>query len=519
MKKKNNDDNIIRTSFIETNDKLIEECYSTENGVCYAIWDGKEVKYATDFIEDGQEFNPIFSEEVVNRAIHLPSKAEEYGTDEELDKEIMDFISKWLDIPDDFKTFALWNIKRSWVYERFHTLNYLRALGDTGMGKSRFLDTLGALHYKSISTSGATTSAPIFRIIKKWKGTVLMDESDFTKTDETQDIIKIINMGYEKGKFVMRCDQNDNNIINFFDPYCPKILATRKTFEDKAVESRCITHIMTGTTNTKIPTNLNDDFFDGALKIRNKLLMWRFRNYWDIDPEVKVDLGTELESRVKQIVNSFVSMFCNDEKQLDKFKVFIKNYQEDLIDERRTSFYGEVVGAIHELLKEGYIKINAQDVIDKGSLVGWDNKPAKPRGLTSVLKALGFHKTKIAKVDGKTKRIIPLNEEHLTNLFKRYGYEVTVVTVICGIPQIENQGKVTERGGLPIYRNNRNSVTQEKQQKIEEIDLTPQNSQEFETNLIEFRKCSQPDCENYETNPDSEGNPFCKDHWTGYAKK
>ena len=57
---------------------------------------------------------------------------------------------------------------------------------------TRFLDTLGYLHYKPIATSGATTSAPVFRIIDKWKGTLIMDEADFQKSDEAQDIIKII---------------------------------------------------------------------------------------------------------------------------------------------------------------------------------------------------------------------------------------------------------------------------------------------------------------------------------------
>ena len=73
---------------------------------------------------------------VTNGTLITPEKAEEYETDEQLDNEILDFIGKWLDIPDDIKQFALWNIKRSWVYEKFNTLNYLRALGDTGVGKT-----------------------------------------------------------------------------------------------------------------------------------------------------------------------------------------------------------------------------------------------------------------------------------------------------------------------------------------------------------------------------------------------
>jgi len=235
--------------------------------------------------------------------------------------------------------FALWNVKRSWVYEKFHTINYLRAQGDTGMGKTRFLDTLGQIHYKPINTSGATTSAPVFRIIDKWKGTLVMDEADFQKSDESQDIIKIINMGYEKGKFVMRCDQNDSRSIDFFDPFCPKILATRKSFEDKAVESRCFTLVMTGT-KKEIPFNLNKLFHQTTQTLRNKLLMWRFKNFDKINPDDKYDFDfSDLEPRVKQIVSSFISLF-RDEGQMKKFRTFIVEYQKQLIMERQSSLTG-----------------------------------------------------------------------------------------------------------------------------------------------------------------------------------
>ena len=293
---------------VEEKGMIAEQVYNDENKFC--VWQDGKINYTESFYDNGLNYFPLEGEEIEKGAIHLPSKAEEYGTDEELDNELKEFIVKWLDIPEDVLQFAVWNIKRSWVYERFHTLNYLRALGDTGQGKSRFLDVLGLLHYKPIKTSGATTPAPVFRIINKWHGTLIMDEADFQKSDEAQDIIKIINQGYEKGQFVMRCDQDNKNKIDFFDPYCPKILATRKTFYDKAVESRCITQVMKGTRRKDIAWNLNKDFFDNVLKLRNKLLMWRFDNYFKIDPNEKIefDLGN-LEPRVEQIVASFIKLF------------------------------------------------------------------------------------------------------------------------------------------------------------------------------------------------------------------
>ena len=69
----------------------------------------------------------------------------------------------------------------------------------------------------------------------------------------------------------MRCDRENNNQINLFDPYCPKILATRKSFQDKATESRCITQVMKGTKRKNIYWNLNDDFWEEVQKIRKEI--------------------------------------------------------------------------------------------------------------------------------------------------------------------------------------------------------------------------------------------------------
>jgi len=444
----------------------------------FCIYDFKTGKFSfKDEIEtDKIIIRPIFDEEVEKGAIKLPSNIEEYGTDKNLDKDIKKFINKWLDVPKKIVLFGLWNIKRSWVYERFHTLNYLRALGDTGVGKSRFLDTLGYLHYKPISTSGATTSAPVFRIIDKWKGTLIMDEADFHKSDESQDIIKIINQGYERGKFVMRCDKEQNNKINFFDPFCPKILATRRAFFDKATESRCITYVMKETTRKDIPLNLNKNFWDEALILRNKLLLWRFRNFYKINPEKRIDFDFgDLEPRVKQIVYSFVNLFSEDTEQLDNFKDFIMNHQAEIIEERKNTLEGSIVGSIFNLLKRGENNISASDIINEGGLTNFKGQPLQPRALSSILKGLGFGLPKGRKVEGKTKRCLPLEPVKLENLFKRYGYGVTEVTVYTIQEKLKKedkeQDKLPHRGGIRMHRDNRNfvtSVTKNKSLKITE---------------------------------------------------
>jgi hypothetical protein len=82
--------------------------------------------------------------------------------------------------------------------DRFNEVPYLRAIGDFGSGKSRFIQSIGILCYKPVFTGGATTPSPIFRIVNEVHGTLIIDEADFKFSDMTSEIVKILNTGYQK---------------------------------------------------------------------------------------------------------------------------------------------------------------------------------------------------------------------------------------------------------------------------------------------------------------------------------
>lgn len=479
------------SKIIDVENKIIvEQVYDEKNGCRFCIYNhnDKSVTYAKKYTYNSVIYHPIVGEEIQKGAVLLPSEAIEYIDDPTLDKEIYAFANKWLDAPQETMRFGLWNVKVSHVYENFHTLNYLRVQGDTGTGKTRFLDVWGYLHYKPIFTTGTTTPAPLFRIIDKWRGTIVMDEADLRKSDESEQIIKILNNGFEKGKFIMRCDQTDASKLDFFDPFCPKILSTRRSFTDKATESRCITYISSVTERRDIPLNLNKDFFNTALGLRNKLLMWRFKNYFEIDNTIDFDLG-DIEPRVKQIVGSYISLFSTDIEQMEDFKIYIQSYQEELTAERQNSFDGEIVGVIHKMINKDIKDFDCKDIVEEGNFTDRNGKPMNPRGITSTLKSLGFKKSIPIKIDGKTKRCVPIDKIHINKIFKRYGYEVTVVTVVTETSENvkkningnnnDNNDKNTNKGygsgGLHSNRNDRNSVTADRK-PISEINPLTEKS-------------------------------------------
>lgn len=373
------------------------------------------------FIDSSEQpLYPIDDEEAVRDFIKLPSGVEEYGTEEQLIERISNHLNKYLDVPEQFLKMAVFNIMKSWVFQRFHSINYLRFRGEPGSGKSRGLDAVGHLHYKVIATTGATTVAPVFRIINKWNGSLSIDEADIAQGDETNDMIKIINQGFEKDKPVMRCNPDDKAVIDFFDVYCPKVLSTRRQFKDFATETRCITHIMTGTNRQDIPSSLNDEYAKETATLRNMLLLWRFRRYTQINPNVGETLDWKgIEPRLKQVLVGFIALFDNNQEFVNKFMQYVRTMQKEIKQERSGTPEGMIVQAIMDLLlNKEYITASA--IISKSNLTDDRGNTWKPQKLAPYMKTLGFHATVKKRIGDEIQKLYFPEGQHLHNLFVKF---------------------------------------------------------------------------------------------------
>jgi hypothetical protein len=180
---------------------------------------------------------------IKNEIVLLPSEPEEYDTEEKLLADIQEFIHRYVDLSLLFEKVATYYVLLSWIYDDFNELPYLRVRGDTGSGKTRFLLIVGSLCYKPIFASGASSVSPLFRILAAFRGTLIIDEGDFRMSDEKAEIVKILNNGNAKGFPVLRTEVVDKREFNptAYQVFGPKLVATRGYFEDRALESRCIT--------------------------------------------------------------------------------------------------------------------------------------------------------------------------------------------------------------------------------------------------------------------------------------
>ncbi|MGD9101485.1 MAG: CHC2 zinc finger domain-containing protein, partial [Anaerolineae bacterium] len=228
-------------------------------------------------------FRPIPADNdlIAKHVVLFPSAVVAYEDLAQLQRRVQTFVHTYLDVEAFYEKMASYYVLFTWLYDAFDILPYLRALGDYGTGKTRFLQAIGHLCYRPMFLGGASTTSPIFRIIDHIKGTLILDEADFGNSDAEVDIIKILNTGYMKGFPVLRTEKvGDDFVVVAMDVYGPKIIATRRRYKDKALESRMLTHEMNaGRPREDIPIMLPGDFRAQATALRNQLLYYRLTHW------------------------------------------------------------------------------------------------------------------------------------------------------------------------------------------------------------------------------------------------
>ena len=286
-----------------------------------------------------------------HQVVLLPSEPEEYDSDAALVSAVQEFIHRYVDVSPLFEQITSYYVLFSWVYDGFNELPYLRLRGDPGSGKTRFLLTVGALCYKPIFASGASTVSPLFRILDAFRGTLIIDEGDFKVSDERAEIVKILNNGNARGFPVLRTEVSSKGEFNptAYAVFGPKFVATRGFFEDRALESRCLSEEM-GQRRLRqdIPINLSFAYKEEALHLRNKLLLFRFRNLHSQEmPESLVD--RTIEPRLNQVFAPLLSIIADPGAQRD-IRELARQYNSEIIAERSMDVEAQILEIIRDLL-------------------------------------------------------------------------------------------------------------------------------------------------------------------------
>lgn len=364
------------------------------------------------------------------RTVLLPSEAAEYSSEEELLDEIQGFIRTYMVMPEEFYLLASHYVLLTWIADCFPAVPYLRARADTGMGKSRFLKTVGALSYASIHASGATTASPIFRIYEIYRrGTFIFDEADWDqKNDEFGEITKILNFGYEKGASVLRSMVNNHEVEpRAYDVFGPKILATRNDFSDSALESRCFTVALRVEKQAlqHIPENIGLSFWDQAQAIRNKLLTWRFHRFHILD-EVPSLERHEIHPRLRMLMTPMI-MTREHQDSREELINYLAALNRDVQDRRAMDLEAEVMEALMECVStlNPIVPADMQPRISTHEIMKKLNEKREADGseLVSVRKVHSTLKSRLnIKIGREKRKYVILDEpDYIAEVAEQFG--------------------------------------------------------------------------------------------------
>ncbi len=415
-----------------------------------------------DFLElDGVKFAPVsaVSRVLTERVVQFPDALGEHRTLQELVLMIKGMINKYVDVSPFYENIATYYVLFSWLYDAFNTVPYLRMIGDAGTGKSRFIQVVGAMCYRPTFVTGAATVSPIFRILDKYRGTLVLDEADYGRSDESADIVKILNTGYQRqqGVVLRSGDKNTGFEPEVFVVYGTKVIATRKRFQDWALESRCLTYEAGGpTTRSDIPIDLPRDFWRReTVQVRNALLRYRLERW---KPEIELDYDVvdhSVEPRLNQVTVALLSLI-DDEALRGELAAFVKEYNRQLIVERGMTLPAKVLEAVvgayelrasrgedEPLLTVGEVTRACNILIDTENAQGQAPKAegddaGQRKGEVSSHKVGGIVRKVLhlgTKRDSRAGRayVVVWDEARVTALRKRFGLDEEWVEEIVGV--------------------------------------------------------------------------------------
>lgn len=162
---------------------------------------------------------------------------------------IYNFLKKYIVVLEEFYYVLVIYIMMSYIYVLFQVIPYLWINGEKGTGKSTIMKLLNKLCFNPLFCSNINP-ANIFRQVDNDGSTIILDEFEKMYGEEKQEIVKLLNQGFNKDGVVPRC-VGQNNQIKKFRSFSPKIMGGISNIDDVLFE-RCIKYTTQRIKNIKI---------------------------------------------------------------------------------------------------------------------------------------------------------------------------------------------------------------------------------------------------------------------------
>jgi hypothetical protein len=424
------DDSVIYTSFLQTPDHILEQVKNAGRaGLAVCSIENENYEFIAfnkktgttervkHFEFQGKTYYPVIDNIAKKNGVSLASDVCEYKDTAEIINQIREFFHHYIELPEFYEKFLPHLILFYWLYEKFPFVPYLQFGGRTATGKTTAMEVFGSICYKAIDTTGSMTIASIFRVATIWKGTLLIDE--FEKAgDNAQEMISFLKSGVSD-KLLLRTEGEGKKEVEAYIVKAPKVFTSENPINDAGLQSRTMV-IKMEKNKRKIPLYRLPHYDDEAQEIRNKLLLWRLRNYNSIDL-TKIEFGfPELEvfdRRVQQVVSPI--FYFSDEATRQNIVNFAKEQEEETTRERRESLHGIIFESIYnQYVSEGSATIGqiSKEINNPGN-----KYPVSEKKIANVIrKTLGFDTQRVGH-DKILNVIFEEQQDKIDELVKYYG--------------------------------------------------------------------------------------------------
>ncbi|MDI6719346.1 MAG: hypothetical protein QMD46_07040 [Methanomicrobiales archaeon] len=349
----------VQRSFVIAEDRIYLTVMTRAGEFEFACLDDQgQIAFAPSIVVDGKEVFPqslpmdrgkfVF---IVGVPVREVIEQAELRDANALAERVRKHLNRYIDAPETELDLFVFFILFTWFYRKTNTTPYLRFLADTGKGKSRMARVVSDLCFYPITAEGTSTASGIMRFKGLWDGTLKIDESDFRGGIEAE-IIKYLNLGFEEGHPYIKTDKTDPKQQEFFDPFCPKVIAMREPFKDNATEGRLLSFTPHETRRKDLPIILPKEYPEEVEALRAEICRFVLHAWPSVEAGRYIDTrDLPIEPRLKQLVTPLsliVQIFPEAEQKL---KNYMQYRQLELRKTRAESWEGALFNHVYNLAR------------------------------------------------------------------------------------------------------------------------------------------------------------------------
>ncbi|MEM4602087.1 MAG: bifunctional DNA primase/polymerase, partial [Desulfurococcaceae archaeon] len=320
-----------------------------EEGLLVIRGDGYEVCEEFDYggvkyVKDGW----------IDGVVVLPPKPEEINS-VDLWNMTKEFLETYLWFEDErFYDLLVCCVAWSYFYDRNPWTFYVFISGPYGSGKTRLLETLRLLCYRSVLSSIARGPS-LYRLIERLSSLTLLIDEVRTKDP---DIVDLLRVGYRDNNLIVRTHREKEGLRKF-RTYCFKVFANvdepAQDVRERSIRIRMVKSL------APLPKKLDEDL---ARRIRAGWMYQRItKNVVVSGDEYKSEFN---DNRVEELFSPIICMakYFNP-NVVEKIKQLLREFENERDEELRDTLESEIVEELLKLVE----KEPERDFVSVGELV------------------------------------------------------------------------------------------------------------------------------------------------------